>query len=873
MRSPTRRVREIPTPRKPLAAAVVALWGLALAGGLLLAPRLASVAVTDPFQFFPVETPNRVATAALGRLFPGAQAASQIVLVCESEGGKPILAAKERLAALAASLRAGLDADQVSSVLSPTDDPVLEERLVSRDGEAALIVLRLVPGFASEEATAIVVRTEAIVGEASAGAPGLRFSITGDGALGRDSLHAIEEGARRSALATVALVAIALLLVYRAPLAAAISLATLGVAVAVSSGAVVAAANLGVPVAFQSRGFLVALVWGVGTDYCLLLFARVREEARAGDVSVPDAVTRALRASVGVLVTSALAVVLACSLMGFARFGLFADSGPALALGVAVTLAAVLTLAPVLFSLAGHRLFWPRGPALRAQGGLWPRIAQLVVARPVIVLATSFAVVAPFAWAGLDVTPSFEVELDLPARSPSEAGFAALVRHFEPAQVSPLTLVVELPSDGEGLRGVDALDGLYQLTELLAAQPGVARVWSATRPTGTPGLLSRATLRSQLETVREGLARAADGADRLATGLGGAARELERGRAGLGPRKAALDAERKGSLLGAFAPERFTEARSELDALDAQLGRLDAGIVDAERGAVQLRDGIAQGRDRLSALGRAPGAARLLDHLALTPDDVASSTDLQRALAHYLSADGRAARFELQLAAAPNSPESVETAEHLDRTLAVLLPALGFGPAQARLAGPTAITRDLAALTRSDMARLDEWIVLGVFVLLVLLLRGLAAPAAITALILFSYFAALGALRMLAAAGVWAGIDWKTPFFLFVLLVAIGADYGVFLLGRAREEAGRLPFEGALARALEATGPVVTSCGLVLAGTFATLTLSRITFLEQVGVGITIGVLIDTGIVRPFLLPAAALLLERGGPTRTRSTP
>jgi RND superfamily putative drug exporter len=156
--------------------------------------------------------------------------------------------------------------------------------------------------------------------------------------------------------------------------------------------------------------------------------------------------------------------------------------------------------------------------------------------------------------------------------------------------------------------------------------------------------------------------------------------------------------------------------------------------------------------------------------------------------------------------------------------------------------------------------------VAGVFVLLLALLRSLAASAAITAFILASYFAALGALRMLAEAGLWPGVDWKAPFFLFVLLVAIGADYGIFVLGRAREEARHLPFEAALARAVEATGPVVSSCGLVLAGTFATLALfSRVAFLEQVGLGITIGVLIDTLVVRPFLLPASAVLLHRPG--------
>jgi RND superfamily putative drug exporter len=178
-----------------------------------------------------------------------------------------------------------------------------------------------------------------------------------------------------------------------------------------------------------------------------------------------------------------------------------------------------------------------------------------------------------------------------------------------------------------------------------------------------------------------------------------------------------------------------------------------------------------------------------------------------------------------------------------------------------QLGGSTAITAELAELTRADLARLDVWILLGVFALLVALLRSAAASLVVTAFILASYFAALGSLELLVQLGAWPGVDWKTPFFLFVLLVAIGADYGVFVLGRAREEARALPYPAALARALEATGPVVTACGIVLAGTFATLLLSRIAFLEQVGIGITVGVLIDTLIVRPFLLPAAALLL------------
>jgi RND superfamily putative drug exporter len=816
-------------------------------------------------RFFPAQAKSRIATARLSELFPGAEAASQIVVVCESvDPVSSILAAREELSALAAKLRQGLEPGAVSAVLAPTDDPVLEGRLVSQDGRAALIVLRLAAGFASEEASTVVGEVEHILSQPLAsGRPAFRIEITGDATLGRDYLRAIEEGTRRSALATVMLVALTLLLVYRAPLAAGVSLATLASAIAVASGAVVLAAKLGLPVAFQSRGFLVALVWGVGTDYSLLLFARAREEVVQG-LSPAECVAKARRESGPVVVTSALAVVLACALMGFARFGLFAFSGPALAIAVAVTLAAVLGLLPALMRLCGFLLFWPRAVARRRHlERLWPAIARFVVRRPLPVLLGSFAAVAPLAWLGLSTIPSFELELDFPKGSVSEQGFAALVRHFDPAQVSPLTVMLELPASDPGLRTTGALDGLYQLTELLAGEPGIAKVWSVTRPTGEPGLLSRATLGSQLTALSQGLGQARDGAGSLASGLEQARRELERGRSEISAKKGELEAEQKRSLLGAFAPERFEAARRDLDELDDELGRLDRGLGDAVQGALVLEAGVAEGRARLDALGRAPGSSRLLDRLALTPEDLAGSPELERALSHYLSQDSHAARFELQLTAPPNAPASVATAARLESALVTLLPALSFHDARFYLSGPTAITRDLAGYTRDDMARLDHWIVAGVFALLVALLRGATAPVAITALILFSYFASLGALQLLTDAGFWAGIDWKVPFFLFVLLVAIGADYGVFLLGRVREEQRRDSFEAALARALELTGPVVTSCGLVLAGTFATLVLSRIAFLEQVGIGITIGVLLDTCVVRPLLLPAAALLLER----------
>ena len=111
-------------------------------------------------------------------------------------------------------------------------------------------------------------------------------------------------------------------------------------------------------------------------------------------------------------------------------------------------------------------------------------------------------------------------------------------------------------------------------------------------------------------------------------------------------------------------------------------------------------------------------------------------------------------------------------------------------------------------------------------------------------------------------------IDWRVPFFLFTILVAVGEDYNILLITRALEE--RKVFGGVegTRRALACTGGTITSCGLIMAGTFATLMLTGLNTLVQVGFALAFGVLLDTFLVRPVLVPAFTVLLWRNDPPR-----
>ncbi|HEY6931962.1 MAG TPA: MMPL family transporter [Marmoricola sp.] len=253
-------------------------------------------------------------------------------------------------------------------------------------------------------------------------------------------------------------------------------------------------------------------------------------------------------------------------------------------------------------------------------------------------------------------------------------------------------------------------------------------------------------------------------------------------------------------------------------------------------------------------VGRA-GAAQELVRVAADVPGVASATPVGpggRPGAPPRVVDGLV-QVQAVLAAAPDSDAAIATVQRVRTAVHEAVPG-------AKVGGPTATSLDTRTTAERDRMIVIPLVLLVILVLLGLLLRAVTAAVLLLLTVVLSYAATLGvsALVFNHLLG-FPGADPSVPLYGFVFLVALGVDYNIFLMSRAREERGRLGTREGVLRALAVTGGVITSAGVVLAATFSALTVIPLLFLAQIAFIVAFGVLLDTLVVRSLLVPAAAV--------------
>lgn len=762
----------------------------------LFAPELGSVRRDDDVRFFPPGYPSVRGQDLLERGFPDDVASSSFVVVGERRPGTLTptdFAYLDRLSDALARMKVEKPEYEIRSV-SDHRTPILGPRLIGTapgdQGQAALVNVALKSTHESKRSRLTVDDlTKFVQGEIASAPEGLNVVWTGSAAVGHDRNAAANQSIEDVHRTTILLVVAILLIVYRSPLLAMIPVASIALSVFVALKLIAlltTVPHINFQVINITNLFVSVILFGAGTDYCLFLIARYREELARGRTR-EGALSEAIRQVGGALVASAGTVIVGLGTLYFSSFAKIQYTGPAIALSLGVALAAALTLAPVVLNWFRGAVFWPFRPPHHEAGhdpeqesleqapalGFWTTVANVVVSRPALILALSVAGMVPFAVVGLKARPNYDQTADLSSDEPSMIGTRVLQRYFPAGELGPSTILIGHPAiDFRSDAGVRVI---ADFTTKVAALPNIAEVRAVSRPLGKP--LPRSGER----------------------------------------------AEERGSSGGGFL-------------------------------------------SGLARLADAPGIGVTLLRAGADPRYVSTKPAVPGDLNHIT-------RVDVVFRSDIFSPMSMATLRAVfDLAEAEARPGGLLAGAEVGLTGATAQVNDLEVVTVGDQQRMYVLVTVGVYLILVVLLRRPGICLYLIATVILGYLASLGLTELVfqwlqaAEQGPWVGLDWKVGFFLFVILVAVGEDYNILLMARVIEEERKHgPIEGTRL-AVAHTGGIISSCGLIMAGTFLSMMMGRLSSVQQLGFALGVGILLDTFIVRPVLVPAFIVLWHQRRP-------
>lgn len=458
----------------------ILIW-VALAAALALAsPSAERLAEVEPVSLMPDDEPYNRALAFEREAFPELAFRTRTVLIFERSSG---LTDTDRayLTGLSRQLAKAADAEGWR-VQSPMLQPYLTTRLLSADGQAAMIVLSSDVNYLTHHSELQVRKAEQVVRENLP--EGLTFEVTGEGGLGRDLNETSERAYHRTTWVTVTALLIILALVYRSPLAALVPLVSVGMSVFAAISLLNVAALAGWGISNLEKTFVVVLLFGSGVDFSLFWMWRYREELSRGTPREQAFVTASATTGPAVA-TSAATTICGFAMLMAADLLPSHNAGRALAVSLIIALAAALTLVPAVAGLMGGALFWPQhvtnGP--RREGSrMWTRAADLVTRRPTGVLLFVILLLAAPAWAGTQVKYRYDALGIVPDGSGSARGRRIAEEHFGTSQLFSWAMMIQAPELADDLARTAARS--KTLSDAIATKENVVDVWSLTQPLG-----------------------------------------------------------------------------------------------------------------------------------------------------------------------------------------------------------------------------------------------------------------------------------------------------------------------------------------------------------------------------------------------------
>lgn len=827
------------------------------------------------------------------------------------------------------------DPKHVQHIQNFWGDPLTAGAAQSADGKAAYVQLDLVGHLGAALANGSVEAVRDIVARTPA-PPGIKAYVTGGAAITADMGRSGERTVLLITAVSLAVVFIMLLLVYRSIITVILLLFMVWIELQVARGIV---AFLGyhqiVGLSTYVVNLLVAIVIAAGTDYAIFFTGRYQEARQAGE-DRETAYYTTYRGVARVVLASGVTIAGALFCLRFTRLPYFQPLGVPCAVGILVAVAVALTLTPAVIALGGRFGLFDRKHMIKFRG--WRRVGTAIVRWPAPILATTLAVALMALLTLPGYKPGYSDQKYIPQNIPANEGNAAAARHFPSARMmAPEILLVEADHDLRNPADFLVLDKLAKAVfavQGISSVQAITRPTGAPIQHATiPFMLSmqQAAMQQNMAFQKDRMSDMLKQADELGETIGimqrmyalmqelastthhmvGETRDMEAITNELRDHiadfedfwrpirsyfyweKHCVNIPICYSLKSIFdsidgvddVSDKLHDLVGDLDKIDVLMPQLLSQFPEMIQIMQGMRtmlltmhssmSGIFSEMDESdpTAMGKAFDAAKNDDSFYMPPE-VFKNPDFKRVLKIFLSPDGKAVRMFITQRGDPATPEGISRVEPIKSAAEEALKGTPLEDAKIYLTGTSALLKDMVDGSKWDLLIAGVAALCLIFTVMLIMTRSSIAALVIVGTVALSLGSSFGLAVLVWQYLLGIPLHFAVLAMSVIVLLAVGSDYNLLLVSRMREELGA-GIKTGIIRAMGGTGKVVTNAGLVFAFTMASMAVSDLVTVSQLGTTIGLGLMFDTLVVRAFMTPSIAALLGRWfwWPQRVRPRP
>jgi putative drug exporter of the RND superfamily len=828
------------------------------------------------------------------------------------------------------------DPKHVQHIQNFWGDPLTRAAGQSADGKAAYVQVSLAGKSGSTLANESTEAVQDIVKRTPA-PPGVQAYVTGQAAIVADIGHSGNRTVLTIMAVSIAVIFITLLLVYRSVVTVILLLLMVGIELQVARGLVAFLGDHEIiGLSTFAVNLLVSLGIAAGTDYGIFFIGRYQEARQAGE-SRETAFYTTYHGVAKVVLASGVTIAGAVFCLSFTRLPTFQALGVPCAVGVLVAVAVALTLVPSVLNVGGRLGLFDPKRKIKFRG--WRRIGTAIVRWPAPILVATLAVALVGLLTLPGYKPSYNDMNYIPKDIPSQLGIAAAQRHFPTsAMMPPEILMVEADHDlrnpadflvlnklAKAILTVPGISNVQAVTRpagtplshttipyLLSMQQAGQQQFMHFQKLRMNDMLKQANMLGETITIMQRMYGLLQQMVATMHDMVGKTHEMQDITNELRDHISDFEDFWR-PIRSYFYWERHCHdipicfsIRSIFDALDgvdlltdklrdlvADLDKMDVimpqllaqfpemiEIMQSMRTMMLTMHSTMSGvfgqmddNSNSTAMGQAFDTAKNDDSFYLPPD-VFKNSDFKRVMKIFLSPDGKAVRMLVSQKGDPASPEGLSRVDPIKNAAEEALKGTPLENAKIYLTGTAAATKDLVEGSRYDLMIAGVAALCLIFIIMLIMTRSFIAALVIVGTVLLSLGASYGLSVLVWQYLLGIQMHWVVLVMSILVLLAVGSDYNLLLVSRMKEEIAAGINTGII-RAMGGTGKVVTNAGLVFAFTMASMIVSDLVSIGQIGTTIGMGLLFDTLVVRAFMTPSVAALLGRWfwWPQRVRPRP